>query len=97
MIGVCFNPLLLLMEWMPFGSLYKLLHERKNQEILIEQKLTLAIDIASAIDYIHKRQVVHRDIKSLNILVRETMLLIDSAMINLQKLNSLILEFLNER
>lgn len=59
------------MEYMPGGSLYTILHETKA-ELTLERKLSLAIDIASALKYLHENDVIHRDLKTMNVLVRNS-------------------------
>ncbi|KAA8521187.1 hypothetical protein F0562_011846 [Nyssa sinensis] len=67
----------LVFELMPNGSLESWLHpspsvllESKNLNLI--QRLNIAIDVASALDYLHRRceiPVVHRDLKPSNILL----------------------------
>lgn len=68
MYGVCLEPLCIVMEYVGGGSLFSALHEKKI-DLSIQQKLSIAIDIASAIYYIHEYKILHRDIKTANILV----------------------------
>mmetsp|Transcript_16077 Transcript_16077/g.24974 ORF Transcript_16077/g.24974 Transcript_16077/m.24974 type:complete len:174 (-) Transcript_16077:139-660(-) len=52
------------------GSLYDLLHMQRNQvELSVVEKLCIARDAAIAFEYMHQLGIVHRDIKSHNILV----------------------------
>lgn len=68
LIGVCLSPLCMVMEYVAGGSLYKILHETKS-ELSYGQKLKISMDIASAIAYLHECEIIHRDIKTMNILV----------------------------
>lgn len=68
MVGVCLKPLLLVMEHMPGGSLFTVLH-KTQAELPFQKKLQIACDIVSAIKYLHEREVIHRDLKSMNVLV----------------------------
>jgi len=56
------------MEFVPGGELYPLL---QNEEIEMDWPLRLRIaqDVASALAFMHARNIIHRDIKSENLLV----------------------------
>ena len=56
-------------EYVDYGSLYDLLHLRKNVELDTNTKLQLAKQLAMTYLFIHKQGIVHRDIKSHNVLV----------------------------
>ena len=55
------------MQYMPQGSLYHLL--KTDRVLLWKTRKVLAKDICSALLYLHKKNILHRDLKSLNILV----------------------------
>ncbi len=69
--GICIkpDPYCMVMRYKPSGSLYKLL--KSEQEILWTDRKQLAIDIVSALLYLHSKKpsILHRDLKSLNVLV----------------------------
>ncbi len=65
--GACMEPeSCLVMEYMENGSLDKLL-ERKT--LSYEEQRNLAMDIAKGLLYLHSRDVIHRDLKTANILI----------------------------
>jgi serine/threonine protein kinase len=66
--GYCLSPrYCIVMEYMPEGSLYNALRTEK----LIDwtPRLKIATDIACGLAFLHKAKILHRDIKSLNVLL----------------------------
>jgi hypothetical protein len=60
-------PFAIITEWMSGGTLYHELHHRHK---LADTQLTIAaIDIARGMEYLHSKAIVHRDLKSLNVLL----------------------------
>ena len=57
----------LVMELMPQGSLYNVLHN--NQELPWPIRYQIALDIAHGLETLHEHQILHRDLKSLNVLL----------------------------
>ncbi|XP_024520866.1 serine/threonine-protein kinase CTR1 isoform X1 [Selaginella moellendorffii] len=59
-------------EYLPRGTLFRLLHTPKAREILDEKRrLRMALDVARGVNYLHRSKpaIVHRDLKSPNLLV----------------------------
>ncbi|KAH9757515.1 hypothetical protein KPL71_016418 [Citrus sinensis] len=55
-------------EYMPGGSLYDYLH--KNHNVLkLSQLLRFAIDICKGMEYLHQSNIIHRDLKTANLLM----------------------------
>ncbi len=57
----------LAMEWVPGCSLKTLL--RREGPLAPERAVSMAAQVARALDYAHRREVVHRDVKPANLLV----------------------------
>ncbi|XP_058069264.1 serine/threonine-protein kinase EDR1 [Magnolia sinica] len=60
----------ILTEFLPRGSLYRLLH-RPNIQLDEKRRLRMALDVAKGMNYLHTSHptIVHRDLKSPNLLV----------------------------
>jgi sterile alpha motif and leucine zipper-containing kinase AZK len=61
--------LLLLMEWMDGGSLYSALDNHIVKPLLPRMRIRMARDIADGLRYMHANGIIHRDIKSHNVLL----------------------------
>jgi serine/threonine protein kinase len=74
MLGACLEgDLFLLLEWMEGGSLYDALGNHADRPVLPRVRLSIARNVADGLEYLHSRGIVHRDIKSLNILLTSDM------------------------
>ena len=68
--GYCVSPkYCIVMEYMPQGSLFKLLHS--PNEMTWEIRMRIAMDMARGLVYLHEENILHRDIKSLNVLLKD--------------------------
>ncbi|PRQ20657.1 putative protein kinase RLK-Pelle-L-LEC family [Rosa chinensis] len=68
------NELVLVYEFMPNGSLNKILHRSFNLAVVLswKQRLNIVLGVASALVYLHEeceRQIIHRDVKTCNIML----------------------------
>jgi serine/threonine protein kinase len=59
----------LVMELMPNGSLYELLQNNRDKPLDWGIRYRLAMDISTGLEDIHSHSVLHRDLKSLNVLL----------------------------
>lgn len=71
-IGVLYRDkkLHLVTEFVPGGSLKELIHD-SDLPLTWEQRTRFAKDIACGMAYLHSKNIIHRDLNSLNCLVRE--------------------------
>jgi len=63
------SPPLIVSEFCAGGTLFQLLHERTQTRLTWPQKLKTASDTAKGMNFPHRRRVIHRDLKSLNLLL----------------------------
>lgn len=73
-MGICSKPpnLAIVTEHLCNGSLFNLLHMSK-MEVKPQMKVDWAREIASTLQYLHLSQIVHKDIKSHNMLLDENL------------------------
>jgi len=60
---------LIISEFCSGGTVFALLHQRRDLALPWPQRLQIALDVAKGMNFLHRRQVVHRDLKSLNLLL----------------------------
>jgi predicted Ser/Thr protein kinase len=67
--GVCTDqiPPCMVMEYMPRGSLYHVLGSKLPLDA--KQRQQIALDIARGLAFLHSKNILHRDLKSLNVLL----------------------------
>jgi len=71
-IGACIQPplLLVLTEFMPGGSLHdRLFGKNAHRPLMPTQKFNISVQMAEGLSFLHAWKVVHRDLKSMNILL----------------------------
>ncbi|EXC19913.1 Serine/threonine-protein kinase HT1 [Morus notabilis] len=69
-IGACTRlpHLCIVTEYMPCGSLYDYLHTNHNV-LKLTQLLKFAIDVCRGMEYLHQNDIIHRDLKTANLLM----------------------------
>lgn len=70
-IGACTERpnLCIVFEYMRGGSVFD--YVRRNSPIRITSVLRIAVEVCRGMDYLHKRKIVHRDLKAANLLLDE--------------------------
>ncbi len=66
--GYCSIPKCLVIEYMPKGSLFSVLQD-KAQTLDWKIRIRIAKDMVSGLAFLHSKNILHRDIKSLNVLL----------------------------
>jgi len=59
---------LIVTEYMPGGNLYDFLHKKHNT-LELSVILRIAIGISKGMDYLHRNNIIHRDLKTANLLI----------------------------
>ncbi|CAK8563046.1 unnamed protein product [Lathyrus sativus] len=74
-VGACKKPpvFCIITEYMAGGSLRKYLQQQGPHSVPPKQVLELALDIARGMQYLHSQGILHRDLKSENLLLDEDM------------------------
>jgi len=72
-IGACTKKpnLFIVFEYMPGGSVYDFVR-RVGSPLPVVTILRIALEVARGMDYLHKRKIVHRDLKAANLLLDDT-------------------------
>ncbi|GAU12232.1 hypothetical protein TSUD_01990 [Trifolium subterraneum] len=70
-IGACAKPNFhLVTEYMSGGNMYDFLHIQKVV-LTLPSLLKIAIDVSQGVNYLHKNNIIHRDLKTANLLMDE--------------------------
>ncbi|KAJ6839655.1 serine/threonine-protein kinase HT1 [Iris pallida] len=74
-IAACKKPPVycIIMEYMSQGTLRMYLHKKEPYSLSTETILRLALDISRGMQYLHSQGVIHRDLKSDNLLLNDEM------------------------
>ncbi|CAI9086912.1 OLC1v1020840C1 [Oldenlandia corymbosa var. corymbosa] len=74
-IAACKKPPVycIIMEYMSQGTLRMYLNKKEPYSLSIETILRLALDISRGMEYLHSQGVIHRDLKSSNLLLNDEM------------------------
>lgn len=71
-IGACTKPpnLSIVTEYMSGGSVYDWLHKQRAT-MRLPMLLKISVDVARGMDFLHKNNIIHRDLKAANLLMNE--------------------------
>ncbi|KAJ8764236.1 hypothetical protein K2173_005976 [Erythroxylum novogranatense] len=71
-IGACTRPphLCIVTEFMAKGSIYEFLHKQKGV-FKLPSLIKVAIDLSKGMNYLHQNNIIHRDLKTANLLMDE--------------------------
>ncbi|XP_030467848.1 serine/threonine-protein kinase STY17-like isoform X2 [Syzygium oleosum] len=71
-IGACTHPpnLCIVTEFMSKGSIYDVLHKQRGA-VKLPSLLKVAIDVSKGMNYLHQNNIIHRDLKTANLLMDE--------------------------
>ncbi|OVA09840.1 Protein kinase domain [Macleaya cordata] len=74
-VAACKKPpvFCIITEYLAGGSLKKYLHQQEPHSVPLDLVLKLALDIARGMHYLHSQGILHRDLKSENLLLGEDM------------------------
>jgi serine/threonine protein kinase len=61
---------------MPGGNLYDYLHKCRNK-LDLPRILKMAIDVSKGMNYLHQHNIIHRDLKSANLLIGSDQVYVD--------------------
>ncbi|XP_031475615.1 serine/threonine-protein kinase STY46-like isoform X2 [Nymphaea colorata] len=69
-VGACTKApqLCIITEYMPGGNLYDLVH-KQNRVLELPKLLKFAIDVSKGMEYLHQNNIIHRDLKTANLLI----------------------------
>ncbi|XP_073030429.1 serine/threonine/tyrosine-protein kinase HT1-like [Primulina eburnea] len=73
LVGACRKPLVfcIVTEYLAEGSLRAYLHKLEHKSLPFQKLISMALDIARGMEYIHSHGVIHRDLKPENVLINK--------------------------
>eukprot|EP00249_Psilotum_nudum_P036851 c8875_g1_i1 orf=12-1340(-) len=72
-VGACRKPPVFCMitEYLPGGSLRAFLNKNEPQSLSMDMVIRIALDVAKGMEYLHSQGVIHRDLKSENLVLTD--------------------------
>ncbi|KAK6913137.1 Serine-threonine/tyrosine-protein kinase, catalytic domain [Dillenia turbinata] len=71
-IGMPTNVCCVVVEYLPGGALKSFLIKNRRRKLAFKVVIQLALDLARGLSYLHSKKVVHRDVKTENMLLDKT-------------------------
>jgi serine/threonine protein kinase len=70
LVGVCTTPphIAVITEYLPRGSMFDIIH-RSQADVGFPRRMRMLLDVIKGMQYLEAAQIVHRDLKSQNLLV----------------------------
>lgn len=74
-IGMPINVCCVVVEYLPGGALKTYLIKNRRRKLAFKVVVQLALDLARGLSYLHSKKIVHRDVKTENMLLDKTRIL----------------------
>ena len=62
----------LIMEYMAKGDLFVMMQDKNNFPYIVQERVRIAQEISAGVEYLHNNKIIHRDLKTDNILLSDT-------------------------
>lgn len=73
LLGISMSPLAIVTEFCSMGTVFDFFQKSTSDTLSWKQRVRLALDEAKGVAFLHQANIVHRDLKSLNLFLNEHM------------------------